>query len=100
MSVPQVKIVPVDELKPHPKNARTHPKKQIRQIADSIESFGFTSPILVDENNTVLAGHGRLAAAKLIGLSEVPTMVVSALSPERLGWFPGLVRAPAPAASD
>ena len=76
----QVKLVSVDKLKPHPKNARTHPKKQIRQIATSIERFGFTSPILVDEDNAVLAGHGRLAAAKLIGLREVPTLAVSGLS--------------------
>ena len=76
----QVKLVSVDKLKPHPKNARTHSKKQIRQIADSIERFGFTNPILVDENNAVLAGHCRLAAAKLLGRRDVPTLVVSGLS--------------------
>lgn len=80
MPTDQVTLVSASTLKPHPKNARTHSKKQIRQIADSIASFGFTSPILTDENNTVLAGHGRLAAAKLAGLEMVPTLVVSGLS--------------------
>lgn len=80
MPTDQVTLVSVDKLKAHPKNARTHSKKQVRQIADSIASFGFTSPILTDENNTVLAGHGRLAAAKLVGLETVPTLVVSGLS--------------------
>ena len=80
MPASQVQLISVDKLKPHPKNARTHCKKQIRQIATSIERFGFTNPILVDEQNAVLAGHGRLAAAKLIGLHAVPTLVVSGLS--------------------
>ena len=76
----QIKLISANKLQPHPKNARTHSKKQIRQIADSIECFGFTNPILVDEDGAVLAGHGRLAAAKLIGLRAVPTLVVSGLS--------------------
>lgn len=80
MPTDQIALVSPNKLKPHPKNARTHSKKQIRQIADSIERFGFTNPILIDENNAVLAGHGRLAAAKLLGLPEVPTVVVAGLS--------------------
>lgn len=76
----QIELVSLNKLKPHPKNARTHSKKQIRQIADSIERFGFTNPILVDEGNFVLAGHGRLSAAKLLGLTEVPTLALSGLS--------------------
>ncbi|ODS03462.1 DNA methylase N-4 [Methyloceanibacter marginalis] len=80
MPTDQIRLVSVDKLKAHPKNARTHSKKQLRQIADSIECFGFTNPILADENNAVLAGHGRLAAARLIGLREVPTVTVSGLS--------------------
>ena len=76
----QIKLVSVSKLRPHPNNARTHSKKQVRQIVDSIQSFGFTNPILVDESDAVLAGHGRLAAAKLIGLRDVPTLVVSGLS--------------------
>lgn len=80
MPAHQIRAISVTDLQPQPRNARTHSKKQIRQIADSIQSFGFTSPILVDENYAVLAGHGRLAAAKLIGLHDVPTLVVSGLS--------------------
>ena len=80
MPTHQVRTLSVNELRPHPNNARTHSKKQVRQIADSIACFGFTSPILTDENNTVLAGHGRLAAAKLAGIETVPTLVVSGLT--------------------
>ena len=54
------------------RNARTHSKKQIRQIADSITTFGFTNPVLMDAENTILAGHGRVAAAKLLGMETVP----------------------------
>ena len=65
---------------PIPRNARTHSKKQIRQIADSIVAFGFTVPLLADESLMILAGHGRLEAAKLVGLSEVPVIVLEGLS--------------------
>jgi hypothetical protein len=61
-------------------NARTHSKNQIKQLAKSIERFGFNNPILIDENNIVLAGHGRVEAAKLLGLSSVPTVKLSHLS--------------------
>lgn len=63
----QVVYLPTGALKPRPANPRTHSKKQIRQVADSIKQFGFTNPILVDAANNVIAGHGRLAAAKLLG---------------------------------
>ena len=69
-----------DALRPHPRNARTHPKRQIKQVADSIKAFGHLVPILIDEAGTVLAGHARLAAAKLIGLATVPTIVASGLT--------------------
>jgi DNA modification methylase len=68
----------------NPHNARTHSKHQIRQIADSIETFGFTNPVLVDERNTVIAGHGRLAAAKLLGLAVVPTICLENLSADQI----------------
>ncbi|WP_335645495.1 DNA methyltransferase [Methylobacterium durans] len=67
-------------LRANPRNARTHSKHQIRQIADSIEAFGFLNPVLVDEAGMVLAGHGRLAAAKLLKLTGVPTLLASGLS--------------------
>lgn len=72
--------IPIAALKPRPGNPRTHSKEQIRQIARSIEQFGFTNPILIDDHNGVVAGHGRLAAAKTLGWSEVPTLRLSNLS--------------------
>jgi len=75
---------PVDELKDCPRNARTHSKRQIRQIAASIKAFGFTNPVLIDRNNTIIAGHGRVAAAKLLGLSMVPTIRLENLSPDQI----------------
>src|SRR4029077_4424522 len=65
---------------PYKGNARTHSKRQIRQIADSIERFGFTNPVLIDEAGEIIAGHGRVEAAKLLGLSGVPALRVSHLS--------------------
>lgn len=76
--MPQIKI---SALKPYPKNARTHNPKQIRQIAKSIQEFGFTNPVLIDKDNCILAGHGRVEAAKLAGLTEVPAVVISHLTP-------------------
>jgi DNA modification methylase len=69
-----VSYLPIGDLKPDPKNARIHTKKQIRQIAQSITSFGFNVPILLDGASTVVAGHGRLLAAQKLGWSEVPTI--------------------------
>jgi DNA modification methylase len=76
----EIKRISPDALKPNPRNARTHSKKQIRQIADSIVAYGFTVPLLADESLMTLAGHGRLEAAKLVGLSEVPVIVLEGLS--------------------
>lgn len=85
MSTTKLKIeyLALSALKPWAKNARTHSNKQIRQIAASISEFGFTNPILIDSQNTVLAGHGRLAAAKLLGLSTVPCVRLETMSPEQ-----------------
>ena len=68
------------DLVPCARNARTHSRKQIRQIADSIKAFGFTNPIIVDKENMILAGHGRLAAAKELGLSEVPCVRIETMT--------------------
>lgn len=65
---------PINDLKPFARNARTHSKAQIKQIANSIERFGFTNPVLVDDDGRILAGHGRVAAARLLGMSEVPVI--------------------------
>jgi ParB-like chromosome segregation protein Spo0J len=70
-----------DEIpKPYANNARTHSKRQIRQVAKSIERFGFCNPILIDGPGTMIAGHGRVAAAKQLGISVVPTVRLSHLS--------------------
>jgi DNA modification methylase len=69
----------LDSLVPDPRNARTHPKRQIEQIVASIRSFGFTNPILIDPVGAIIAGHGRLLAAKAMGLAEVPTIVLMGL---------------------
>jgi len=61
-------------LRPWARNARTHSKKQLRQIAQSIETFGFTNPVLIDQANTILAGHGRVEAAKMLGMATVPCL--------------------------
>ena len=75
-----VQWIAVDALKPNARNARTHSKKQIRQIANSIATFGFLVPVLVDESHSIIAGHGRYAAAKLLGLEQVPVVEVRGLS--------------------
>ena len=76
----RIELIPVAQLTPYKGNARTHSKRQIRQIADSIERFGFTNPVLIDEAGEIIAGHGRVEAAKLLGLSGVPALRVSHLS--------------------
>jgi len=72
---------PLSELKTRRSNPRTHGKMQVRKIADSIQKFGFVTPILVDGDNVIIAGHGRLEAAKLLGLKSVPTLMVDHLTP-------------------
>lgn len=75
-------ITATDSLTACNTNARTHSKRQVKQIARSIERFGFNNPILTDENRQIVAGHGRWEAAKLLGLKEVPTLVLNHLNPE------------------
>lgn len=81
--LPQAKLSPVTALRPALRNARTHSKKQLRQLADSISNFGFTNPVLVDASGEVIAGHGRLAAARMLGLAEVPTLCVDWLTEDQ-----------------
>lgn len=71
---------PTVSLVPDPRNARTHPRRQVDQIAASIRAFGFTNPVLADPAGNLIAGHGRLLAAKELGLSEVPVIELSGLS--------------------
>src|SRR5258705_13691828 len=70
----------VGDLIPDPRNARTHPKRQIDQIKASIEAFGFTNPVLADPDGHIIAGHGRLQAARAMGLTELPVITLSGLS--------------------
>ena len=72
------------ELKPHSRNARIHTKHQIRQIAESIRAFGFTNPILIDSCNRIIAGHGRVEAAKILAMERVPTIRLERLSEEQI----------------
>jgi DNA modification methylase len=76
----RIENVPVGQLIPYKGNARTHSRKQVQQIADSIKRFGFNNPVLTDSAGEVIAGHGRVEAAKLLGLTEVPTLRLSHLS--------------------
>jgi DNA modification methylase len=76
----EIKLSSVRRLRRNKRNSRTHSKKQIRQIANSIRRFGWTYPILTDENNIILAGHGRYDAALQLGLREVPVIILSGLS--------------------
>ena len=76
-----IEMIAIADLRPWAKNARTHSKKQLRQIADSIETFGFTNPVLIDGANTILAGHGRVAAAKLIEMTQVPCVRLGHMTP-------------------
>jgi ParB-like chromosome segregation protein Spo0J len=74
---------PIKRLVPYERNARTHSPEQLAQIAASIQEFGFTNPILVDGKDGIIAGHGRLAAAKDLGLTEVPVVVLDHLTPDQ-----------------
>ena len=73
-----------DRLVPYPRNARTHSKRQIQQIADSISVFGFTNPVLTDASRTIVAGHGRVEAAKLLGIKTVPTIRLENLNEDQI----------------
>ena len=77
----QIAYLPPERLRPSPNNARTHSKKQLKQIARSIERFGFVNPVLISDDFEIIAGHGRVEAAKILGLRQVPTVRLSNLSP-------------------
>ena len=76
----RVETVSIRALKPYSNNPRTHSKRQIEQVAASIQAFGWTNPILVSDELDIIAGHGRLEAAKSLGLTEVPVMRLSGMS--------------------
>jgi hypothetical protein len=82
----QVERWPIAKLIPYARNARTHSPEQVAQIAASIREFGFTVPVLVDEQGTLIAGHGRLLGAQQLGITDVPTMVAR-------GWTAAQIQA-------
>ena len=81
--VSDIALQPVIALRANPHNARTHSKKQVRQIANSIEAFGFVNPLIADDSLELIAGHGRLQAAILLGLDQVPVIQLSDLTERR-----------------
>jgi len=78
---------PIDTLRLDPHNPREHSQKQIAQIAESIRAFGFNVPVLIDGDNTIIAGHGRVLACKQLGIAEIPTICLSHLSPAQARAF-------------
>lgn len=75
-----VEILPIENLIPYARNARTHSDAQVAQIAGSIREFGFCNPVLIDENDGIIAGHGRVMAARKLGLTEAPCIRLSHLT--------------------
>lgn len=81
----KLKIVyrPLKELTPYAQNSRTHSGEQVAQLVASIEAFGWTNPVLIDENGEIIAGHGRVLAAEAIGIVSVPTIKLTGLTDEQ-----------------
>src|SRR5689334_10184959 len=76
----EIVILPICSLKPNSHNARTHSRRQVHQIAESIDKLGFNNPVLVDDCGMIIAGHGRIEAAKLLGMTDVPTVCLPHMS--------------------
>src|SRR5215216_3178643 len=74
-----IETMAIARLRPCANNARTHTRKQVKQIAASIKEFGFTNPVLIGDDDEIIAGHGRVEAAKLLGMKQVPTLRLSHL---------------------
>lgn len=79
----KIEYLPLGDIRPDPSNPRLHGKRHVRQIAKSIEAFGFNAPILLDDQNQIVAGHGRLAAAVILDLPTVPTICLGHLNPQQ-----------------
>jgi len=79
-----VQMIPVADLKPYSRNAKKHPPEQVEHIANSIREFGWQQPIVVDDNNVVVIGHGRLEAAKKLNMETVPVVYASGLTGEQI----------------
>ena len=74
---------PIDALVPYARNSREHSDEQVQQIVRSIQEFGFTNPVLIDEAGSIIAGHGRVMAARHVGLTEVPTITLAGLTDDQ-----------------
>lgn len=83
----KINYLPINELKPYERNARKHSKKQINCLAESIKTFGFNNPVLIDQHYTIIAGHARVEAAKLIGLQVIPTIPITSLTKDQVRAF-------------
>lgn len=81
---PQIETLPLDSLIPYANNARTHSEEQVAQISASIREFGFTNPVLIDKAGTIIAGHGRVMAARKLGLADVPCLRLEHLTPSQV----------------
>lgn len=79
----KIEIRPIDKLVPYARNPRSHSEEQISQIAASIREFGWTNPVIIDDNGMILAGHGRVLAAERLGMTQVPVIEVRHLTEEQ-----------------
>ena len=79
-----IQQIPINDLKPYPQNAKKHPAEQVEHIANSIREFGFQQPIVVDKDNVVVIGHGRLLAAKKLNMDSVPCVRADDLTDEQI----------------
>lgn len=79
-----VKQIPIDKIKPYEKNAKKHPEEQVDQIANSLKEFGWQQPIVLDKDNVVVIGHGRLLAAKQLGMTEAPVVYAEGLTDKQI----------------
>lgn len=77
-------VIALDKLQQYENNTRTHSRAQIAQIIDSIKCFGFTNPVLIDEHSVIIAGHGRVAAANKLGMTEVPCIRITGLTEDEV----------------
>jgi len=83
----KIEMVKVADLKGYERNAKAHPSEQVERIAKSISAFGFKQPVVVDKDNVLIAGHGRIEAAKFLKLKEVPAIRADDLTPEAVKAF-------------
>lgn len=79
--------IPVNDLHPYEKNAKKHPEDQVQHIANSLQKFGWKQPIVIDKDNVVVVGHGRLLAAKKLGMEKVPCVVADDLTEDEIKAF-------------